>query len=40
MNLLICLLSNHTILELQVADSTKDTKVDQHVNYVTLVENV
>ena len=35
-----CLLSNHTILDLLVADSIKDTKVDQPVNYVTLAENV
>ncbi|KAF3545100.1 hypothetical protein DY000_02006737 [Brassica cretica] len=29
-----------TILDLLVADSTKDTKADQPVNYVTLAENV
>ena len=35
-----CLLSNHTILDLLVAYITKDTKMDQLVNYVTLAENV
>ena len=35
-----CLLSNHTILDLLVSDSTKDIKVDQPFNYVTLAENV
>ena len=38
--ILFCLLSNHTILDLLVAYSTKDTKVDQPVNYDTLSENV
>uniref|UniRef100_A0A0D3BG44 Uncharacterized protein n=1 Tax=Brassica oleracea var. oleracea TaxID=109376 RepID=A0A0D3BG44_BRAOL len=31
--------SNHTIIDLLVADCTKDTKLDRPVNYVTLAEN-